>query len=131
MMTRGFLCGLSTMLIVPCGCAGITGKWTASSMEPEMARDQFRLLRPDDHEGQLVKATISLKKDSTYLAEVFYEGGADVTTGTWKLTDNKLTLLDNKYGSHTYTVELSGNRKVLRIIRPIKGTDVALVMTRD
>jgi hypothetical protein len=128
---REVLFGLSTMLIVLCGCAGITGKWTGSSMEPEMARDQFRLLRPDDHEGQLVKATISLKKDSTYLAEVFYEGGADVTTGTWKLTDNKLTLLDNKYGSHTYTVELGGNRKVLRIIRPIKGTDVALVMTRD
>ena len=130
MTMQRFLYCLSTMMIVLCGCAGITGKWISSSMDPEMARDQFRLLRPDDHKGQLIKATISLKKDSTYLAEVYYDGGADATTGTWKLTDNKLTLLDNKYGSHTFAVELSRNGKVLRIIRPIKGTDVVLVMTR-
>ncbi len=130
MTMQRFLYCLSTMMIVLCGCVGITGKWISSSMEPEMARDQFRLLRPDDHEGQLIKATISLKKDSTYLAEVYYDGGADITTGTWQLTDNKLMLLDNKYGSHTFAVELSKNGKVLRIIRPIKGTDVVLVMTR-
>lgn len=115
------------------GCAGprVAGRWVSAGLDPEMARDQFRFLRPDDYSGELLKATVTLDKKGDYNAEVYYAGAMDTSSGTWELRDDRLMFRDTKYGSHTYPAELSKNGKELYLRRQIKGTDVTFAFKRS
>ena len=131
-MIRRVICGvLVTGFVLLAGCSqGPAGNWQTQSVSPAMARDQIRFLRSSEYEGNFVKATIDLKKDRNYVAEVYYAGDMEVSTGTWMYDAGRLSLLDNKYGNHVYTAEIADGGKTLKIIQPIKGTNVVLQMSR-
>ena len=112
------------------GCATLQGDWESTSVAPEMARDQFRLIRADNATGEFIQAKVSFNKDGRYVAEVFHAGGNSLTRGNWDYSNGRLTLDDNRFGEHSYEADLAGNGKTLQIVQPIKGTDVALTMTR-
>ena len=112
------------------GCATLVGNWESTSVSPEMARDQFRLIRSTNATGEFIQAKVTFNKDGRYVAEVFHAGGNSLTRGAWKYLDGQLTLNDNEFGEHSYVADLVGNGKTLQIVQPIKGTDVVLTMTR-
>ena len=57
------------------GCANIQGSWISQSLNPEMARDQFKFLRPTDFAGEFIRASFSLRGDNTFAAQSYYSGG--------------------------------------------------------
>ncbi len=116
-------------VIVP-GCATLVGNWESTSLSPEMARDQFRLIRSDNAAGEFIRARVTFDKDDRYVAEVYHQGGNTLTRGTWEYSNDRLTLNDDEFGEHTYVADLAGDGKTLRIVQEIKGTDVVLTMTR-
>lgn len=117
-------------MVAGCAKPGMVGHWDSIGVKPEMARDQFRFLRPDDYSGELLKATVTLDKKGDYNAEVYYVGDMDTSSGTWEFADGRLVLRDSKYGSHTYPAELSKNGKQLYLRRQIRGTDVTFSFKR-
>ena len=112
------------------GCATLVGNWESTSVSPEMARDQFQLIRSTNATGEFMQAKVTFNKDGRYVAEVFHEGGNSLTRGDWEYLNGRLTLNDNEFGEHSYAADLAGNGKTLQIVQPIKGTDVVLTMTR-
>ncbi len=113
------------------GCSrSIAGTWESQSIEPAMARDQFKFLRPTGFAGEFVKASIELQKDEDYTADVYYAGSMDTSTGTWTFEDDRLRLVDNTYGAYAYSVELTDLGRTLILTQPIKGTDVKVWLKR-
>ena len=112
------------------GCATLVGHWESTSVVPEMARDQFQLIRSNNATGEFMQAKMAFTEDGRYVAEAFHAGGNSLNRGSWKYLDGQLTLSDNEFGEHVYAVDLAGNGKTLQIVQPIKGTDVVLTMTR-
>ncbi len=124
-------CWLSMVAVLAAsGCATLVGNWESTSVSPEMARDQFQLIRSTNATGEFIQAKVSFNKDGRYLAEVFHAGGNSLTRGNWDYSNGRLTLEDNKFGEHSFEADLAGNGKTLQIVQPIKGTDVVLTMTR-
>lgn len=113
------------------GCADITGKWDSAGLEPQMASDQFVFLRPKGFQGDFIRASLDLREDKTYTAEVYYASDMSFSNGGWSLIANRLRLVDNKYGTFTYPVELDRDGRDMAILQPIKGTDVRLHMRRQ
>ncbi len=112
------------------GCATLVGDWESTSVSPEMARDQFQLIRSNNATEEFIQAKVTFNEDGKYVAEVFHAGGNSLTRGDWEYLDGRLTLNDSKFGEHSYVADLAGNGKTLQIVQPIKGTDVVLTMTR-
>lgn len=118
-------------LVLVSGCSqGVVGEWMSEGVTPTMARDQFKFLRPANFEGEFVKATIELRKDKKYKAEVYYAGELGYSSGTWMYDAGRINFLDDQFGAHTYNAELAGGGKSLTIITTIKGTNVKLHMRR-
>ena len=112
------------------GCATLAGHWESTSISPEMARDQFQLIRSTNATGEFIQAKVTLNKDGRYVAEVSHAGGNSLTRGAWEYSIGRLMLNDDKFGEHSYAADLAGNGKTLQIVQTIKGTDVVLTMTR-
>ena len=124
----GFLClgavvGLS-------GCVTLAGRWTGSELRPEMARDQFKLLRPAEQSGKLVSADIRLQQDGSYTAELNYDGMVEQSLGTWK-TDDKgyLTFVDKQGRGYGYAIRRVDDQTI-QMVKGIKGTDATLTLTK-
>ena len=71
------------IVILTAGC-DLVGRWTGSSVNPEMARDQFKLLRPESQPGKFVSADFRFQQDGTFTAEINYDGKLESHQGTFK-----------------------------------------------
>jgi hypothetical protein len=96
-----------------------------------MARDEFRLITPSGAPGEFTKTHLVIHKDNTYSAETFYGDFVEQSTGTWERSGSKLTLVDSRGRSQTYYYDVSSDGKELRMSRPIRGTEVVLVLGRQ
>jgi hypothetical protein len=127
------LLGLLTLVVLggSSGCATLAGRWSGDNLKPEMARDQFALLRPAGEPGRFVSAELRLQPDGTYTAEVNYSGKIERHMGTWKY-DNKdfINFTDKEGNTYGY-----GLRKVdeqtIQLIKGLKGTDVTLTLKKE
>lgn len=126
----GGLLGLA-LLAGTSGCATLAGHWTGDSLKPEMARDQFKLLRPDAQPGKFVSADIRLQQDGTYMADVNYDGRLEHNMGTWKY-DSKgfLNLVDKQGNSYGYGVRKVDDQTI-QVVKSIKGSDVSLTLKKQ
>lgn len=120
---------LSIALAGAAGCS-MAGTWSTESFEPEMARDEFRLLGPVPG-YEFSRADFRLHDDGTYNADVYYGDFVQQTHGTWKHKDGKLTFVDYRGGSYTYDVKMSADGRRLELSTPIEGTEVVLHMERS
>lgn len=128
-MFGGFLC--LGAVVGASGCASLVGRWSGSDLRPEMARDQFRLLRPAEQPGQLVSADIRLQFDGSYTAELNYDGRVEQSLGTWKLDDKGyLTFVDKQGGSYGYAVRRVDDQTI-QMVQGIKGTDATLTLNKQ
>ena len=59
----GFLCLGAVVSSV--GCVSYAGRWSGNELKPEMARDQFKLLRPAHQAGKLVSVDLRLQQDGS------------------------------------------------------------------
>ena len=123
--------GLLMSAALMCSGCGLTGQWASTSLEPEIARDEFRLFDSMRDGREFTKATVDLHDDGTYSAEVYYGEKIEQSTGTWESAGRKLTFVDSRGRSQTYEYTLSGDHKKLTIVREIEGTDVVLELKRQ
>jgi hypothetical protein len=124
----GFLC-LGAVVSL-CGCASLAGQWRGDELRPEMARDQFKLLRPADQAGRLVSADLRLQQDGSYTAELNYDGRVEQSLGTWKLdADGYLTFVDKQGRSYGYAIRRVDDQTI-QMVKGIKGTDATLTLTK-
>ena len=124
----GFLCLAAAVSL--CGCAGLAGRWGGDELRPEMARDQFKLLRPADQAGRLVSADLRLQHDGSYTAELNYDGRVEQSLGTWKLdADSYLTFVDKQGRSYGYAIRRVDDQTI-QMVKGIKGTDATLTLTK-
>lgn len=129
----GMLGGLLalTVLAGSSGCASLAGRWTGDSLKPEMARDQFKLLRPAEQPGKFVSADLRLQQDGTYTAEVNYDGKIERFMGTWKYDDKGfLNFVDKQGNSYGYAVRKVDD-ETIQLIKGVKGTDVTLTLKKQ
>ena len=127
-----FCLGLVSLCLFVAGCATVVGKWESESLYPEMARDQFQLFKSDGDSGDFIRAKVTFKQDKTYLAEVYYTTGNELYRGNWEYDEGRrLTMNDEKYGTHSYSAKLSGDGKSLKLTRRIKGSNVVLTLARN
>jgi hypothetical protein len=114
-----------------CGCASLAGHWTGSDLQPEMARDAFKLLRPADQSGKLVSADIRLQPDSSYTAELNYDGKVVQSLGTWKCNyQGYLTFVDTLGNSYGYAIRRPDDQTI-QMVKGIKGTDATLTLKKQ
>ena len=125
----GFLC-LGAM-VAPSGCASLAGRWSGNELRPEMARDQFKLLRPTDQSGKLVSADIRLQQDGSYTAELNYDGRVEQSLGTWKYNAlGYLTFVDKHGRSFGYDIRRPDDQTI-EMVKGIKGTDATLTLKKQ
>ena len=119
------------VLVGSSGCVNLTGRWTGDSLKPEMARDQFKLLRPAEQPGKFVSADLRLQQDGTYTAELNYDGKVERYMGTWKYDDKGFLNLNDTHGnSYGYAVRKVDDQ-TLELIKAIKGSDVTLKLKKQ
>jgi hypothetical protein len=119
------------VVLMTTGCE-ITGHWTGNSLTPEMARDQFKILRPDGVPGKFVSADFRFQKDNSYTADINYDGKLESHQGTYKYDDGKKTLmLRDKAGNSYMFAAKKVDDKTLQLIKSIKGSDVTLTLTKE
>jgi hypothetical protein len=125
----GFLC--LGVVVGPSGCVTLAGRWTGSDLRPEMARDQFKLLRPAEQSGKLVSVDLRLQQDGSYTAELNYDGKVEQSLGTWKYNDKGyLTFVDKQGRSYGYDVRRPDDQTI-QIVKGIKGTDATLTLKKQ
>lgn len=125
----GVLCVAA--LVSASGCATLTGRWSGDDLKPEMARDQFKLLRPSEQSGRLVSVELRLQQDGSYTAELNYDGRIEQSLGTWKVDDNRyLTFVDKDGRSYGYSIRRP-NDNTLEMLKGIKGTDATLTLNKQ
>ncbi len=113
------------------GCASLAGHWSGNELRPEMARDQFKLLRPTDQSGKLVSADLRLQQDGSYTAELNYDGKVEQSLGTWKYNDRGyLTFVDKQGRSYGYDVRRPDDQTI-EMVKGIKGTDATLTLKKQ
>jgi hypothetical protein len=113
------------------GCVSLAGRWAGNELKPEMARDQFKLLRPTDQSGKLVSADLRLQRDGSYTAELNYDGKVEQSLGTWKYDDKSyLTFVDKQGRSYGYAVRRP-NDQTIEMVKGIKGTDATLTLKKQ
>ena len=112
------------------GCSSLVGRWTGDELNPEMARDQFKLLRPEGESRKLVSADLRLQQDGSYTAELMYDGYVEHSLGTWKMErPDYLSFVDNEGKSYGYSVRRSDDNSIA-LAKSIKGTDATLRLTK-
>jgi hypothetical protein len=111
------------------GC-GITGQWSSRSLDPEIARDRFDFLAQPMTGTEFTRAHVSLHDDGRYSAEVYFGQWVQQSTGTWEKAGDRITFVDSKGFSQTYTYALSGDHRRLAVKRDIDGTEVTLTLER-
>jgi hypothetical protein len=129
----GVLFGLLALVALAgsSGCASFVGRWTGGSLAPEMARDQFKFLRPADQPGKFVSADVRLQQDGSYTAEVNYDGKIEQRVGTWKYDDKGFLVLNDKEGnSYAYALHKVDDQTI-QLVKGIKGTDVTLTLKKQ
>jgi hypothetical protein len=120
-----------TVLAGSSGCATLAGRWTGDSLKPEMARDQFKLLRPAEQSGKFVSADLRLQPDGSYTAEVNYDGKVERFMGSWKYDDKGfVTFVDKQGNSYGYAVRKVDDQTI-QLIKSVKGTDVTLTLKKQ
>ena len=113
------------------GCVSLAGRWAGNELKPEMARDQFKLLRPTDQSGKLVSADLRLQRDGSYTAELNYDGKVEQSLGTWKYDEKSyLTFVDKQGRSYGYAVRRP-NDQTIEMVKGIKGTDATLTLKKQ
>jgi hypothetical protein len=103
-----------------------------SSLTPEMARDEFRLIRPQNEPGRFVSADFHIQKDGTFTAEINYNGKVKPCQGTYKYNADKhtVTFTDTAGNNYLYHVK-KPNADTLELVTSIKGTDVTLTLKKE
>lgn len=125
----GFLC--LGVVVAPFGCVSLAGRWSGNELRPEMARDQFKLLRPTDQSGKLVSADIRLQQDGSYTAELNYDGRVEQSLGTWKYNAlGYLTFVDKRGRSFGYDIRRPDDQTI-EMVKGIKGTDATLTLRKQ
>lgn len=123
-----FCLGLVTSLL---GCADLSGRWMGDELQPEMARDQFKLLQPTAEAGRLVSADIRLQKDGSYTAEMNYDGNVVQSLGNWEYAEKGyLSFVDKEGRSYGYGVRRP-NDETMQMVKSIKGTDAILTLKKQ
>ncbi|MFN0134922.1 MAG: hypothetical protein ACKVS9_02265 [Phycisphaerae bacterium] len=118
-------------LLAASGCATLAGRWSGDDLKPEMARDQFKLLRPTEQSGRLVSVELRLQDDGSYTAELNYDGRIEQSLGTWKVDDNGyLSFVDKDGKSYGYAIRRP-NGDTLEMLKGIKGTDATLTLIKQ
>ncbi len=118
-------------VILATGC-DIVGRWTGSSLSPEMARDQFKLLRGEGEPGKFVGADFRFQQDGSFTADINYDGKLESHQGTYKYDANKgvLTLVDKKGNSSVFAARKVDDQ-TLQLVKGIKGSDVILTLRKQ
>jgi hypothetical protein len=112
------------------GCASLVGHWTGDELQPEMARDQFRLMRTEPY-GKLVSADIRIQEDGSYSADLNYDGNVEQSLGTWSLDKpNYVTFVDKEGKSYGYAVRRRDDNTIM-LAKTIKGTDATLTLRKQ
>ena len=112
------------------GCVNLTGRWMGDELKPEMARDQYKLLRPTEQSGRLVSADIRLQKDGSYTAELNYDGTIVESLGNWKYADKGyLSFVDKQGRSYGYDIRRPDD-ETIQMVKSIKGTDATLTLKK-
>jgi len=124
-------CSFIGLMMLTAGC-GISGRWAGSSLSPEMARAQFKLLRPESVPGNFVSADFRFQQDGTYTADLVYDGKLEAQQGTYTYDEAKgmLTLRDKKGNSYAFATKKPEDQ-TLQLVKGIKGTDVTLTLKRQ
>ena len=124
-------CSAVSIVILTAGC-DLVGRWTGSSVNPEMARDQYKLLRAEDKPGKFVSADFRFQQDGSYTAEIVYDGKLESHQGTYKYDANKsmLTVLDKEGNSYAFIAKKVDDQ-TLQLVTGIKGTDVTLTLKKQ
>ena len=114
------------------GCASLAGRWSGSELRPEMARDQFMLLRVAEQPAQLVSADLRLQQDGSYTAELSYDGMVEQSLGTWR-TDEQgyLALVDQRGNTYGYALRRPGDETIQMVVKDIRSTDVSLTLKKQ
>ncbi len=124
----GLLC--LSAVVGSSGCVSLAGRWIGSELQPEMARDQFKLLRPTDQPGRLVSADLRLQQDGSYTAELNYDGNVVQSLGNWKYAaKGYLSFVDKQGRSYGYAVRRP-NDQTIELVKGIKGTDATLTLKK-
>jgi hypothetical protein len=119
------------LVVLMAGC-DIVGRWSGSSLSPEMARDQFKLLRPESMPGKFVSVDFRFQKDGSYTADINYDGKLESKQGTYKYDANKgmLTLMDKEGNSYAYAAKKVDDQ-TLQLVKGVKGSDVTLTLKKQ
>ena len=113
-----------------CGCASLAGRWSGNELRPEMARDQFKLLRPAEQPGKLVSVDLRLQQDGSYTAELNYDGQVEQSLGTWKCdAKGYLSFVDKQGRGYGYAIRRVDDQTI-QMVKGIKGTDATLTLTK-
>lgn len=113
------------------GCSSMVGRWTGEELQPVMARDQFKFLRPAEQRGKLVSADLRLQQDGSYTADLNYDGQMEQSLGNWKIdSHNYLTFVDKEGKSYGYAVRRQDEQN-LKLVKSIKGTDATLKLKKQ
>jgi hypothetical protein len=124
----GFVC--LGALVSLCGCASLAGRWSGNELQPEMARDQFKLLQPAEQPGRLVGADLRLQLDGSYTAELNYDGKVVQSLGKWTYAEKGyLSFVDKQGRSYGYDVRRP-NDETIQLVKSIKGTNATLTLTK-
>ena len=129
-MARACLLGsLVATALATAGC-GIQGRWVGDKLKPEMARDQFNLMRPEGNFDNFVQADIRFQDDGTYMADLRYGSVLKRSTGKWELNEDKLTLVEENGTPQVFLVK-QPDAATLNLIVGIKGSDVTLTLKKQ
>ena len=121
---------LLAVLMGTTGC-GIAGRWSGAGLNPEMARDQFKLLRPESEPGKFVSADFRFQEDNTFTADVVYDGQLQAHQGTYHYDPKGMITLTDKAGySYMYAAKKVDDQTLL-LIKGIKGSDVTLTLKKQ
>ncbi|MBN1967698.1 MAG: hypothetical protein JW910_23785 [Anaerolineae bacterium] len=113
------------------GCVNLAGRWMGDELRPEMARDQYKLLRPTEQPGRLVSVDLRLQQDGSYTAELNYDGDIVQSLGNWKYADRGyLSFVDKQGRSYGYDIRRP-NDQTMEMVKSIKGTDATLTLKRQ
>jgi len=121
------IAGCCVLLAFFSGC-GLPGRWETETFKPELARESFAFLGTDPQGLGFKRTNITFYEDGRYDAEIYYGTELHRSSGDWERYDSKLTFVDADGKPYTYDIELKDNK--LRLVTPIKGTDVILTMRR-
>lgn len=118
-------------LVSSAGCVSYAGRWSGNELRPEMARDQFNLLRPVGQSGKLVSADLRLQQDGSYTAELNYDGMVEQSLGTWKCDDKGyLSFVDKQGRGYGYAIQRLDDQTI-QLVKSIKGTDATLTLKKQ